>query len=129
MLNSDSPTLPTEYLIRTAELLFAPGERVVLGPAEDGGYYLLGAKQAHAHLFADIVWSTDSVADATRARVQELGLELVELPVWYDVDDRSALTRLIEEAGRRGPHFLAPASRAALDAMRIDAAKFSLAAE
>ena len=129
VLNSDSPTLPTEYLVRAAELLLAPGERVVLGPAEDGGYYLLGAKQAYAHLFADIVWSTDTVAEATRARVAELGLELVELPMWYDVDDRQALTRLFDEAGRPGAHYPAPASRAALNAMRINPAQFAFAAE
>jgi rSAM/selenodomain-associated transferase 1 len=97
VLNSDSPTLPTSFLCRTAEALTQDGDRVVLGPAEDGGYYLLGMKQAHARLFADIAWSTDSVAETTRARAAELGLEVVELPTWYDVDDHAALTRLIAE--------------------------------
>ena len=129
VLNSDSPTLPTAYLVQAARLLLAPGERVVLGPAEDGGYYLLGAKAAHAELFADIAWSTDSVAEATRARVRALGLDLVELPMWYDVDDRHALDRLCREAGTSGRHYAAPASRAALDAMRINPATFALAAE
>ena len=78
LLNSDSPTLPTALLVRAARALLAPGERVVLGPAEDGGYYLLGMKQPHAHLFADIAWSTDSVAAATRARAAALGLEVVD---------------------------------------------------
>ena len=59
LVNSDSPTLPTAVLIRAARALLAPGERVVLGPAEDGGYYLLGMQQPHAQLFADIAWSTD----------------------------------------------------------------------
>lgn len=97
VLNSDSPTLPTEYLIRAAALLAAPGDRAVLGPAEDGGYYLLGLKQAHAHMFADITWSSAHVATETRARAAEIGLELVELPAWYDVDDESALERLAKE--------------------------------
>ncbi len=120
VLNSDSPTLPTAHLIRTAELLLAPGERVVLGPAEDGGYYLLGMKSAHAHLFANITWSTETVADDTRARAAELGLELVELPVWYDVDDRSALARLLSEAGREGEaHYHAPTTARAIAAMSL----------
>jgi uncharacterized protein len=97
VLNSDSPTLPTEVLVRTAVALAAEGDRVVLGPAEDGGYYLLGMKAAHAHLFSDITWSTASVAATTRVRAAELGLELVELPAWYDVDDQAALDRLLDE--------------------------------
>ncbi len=87
LVNSDSPTLPTALLIQAARALLAPGERVVLGPAEDGGYYLLGMKQPHAHLFADIAWSTSSVAAATHARAVALGLDVVTLPAWYDVDD------------------------------------------
>src|ERR1700735_3202134 len=74
LLNSDSPTLPTAQLSRAAAALAEAGDRVVLGPAEDGGYYLIGMKAAHAHLFRDIEWSTDRVADQTRARIQALGL-------------------------------------------------------
>jgi hypothetical protein len=51
----------------------------------------------HAHLFQDIDWSTDRVAAQTRTRASALGLELLELPVWYDVDDRDGLTRLLDE--------------------------------
>ena len=97
VLNSDSPTLPVDALVRAAEALAADGDRIVLGPAEDGGYYLLGMKAAHAHLFANITWSTDSVAAVTRTRAGELGLEVVELPAWYDVDDEAALERLLIE--------------------------------
>ena len=97
VLNSDSPTLPTAVLVRTATALAAPGDRVVLGPADDGGYYLLGMKAAHAHLFADVAWSTDSVAETTRTRAAQQGIDVVELPVWYDVDDQAALTRLLRE--------------------------------
>ncbi len=102
LLNSDSPTLPTALLRRAARALAAPGDRVVLGPAEDGGYYLIGAKAPHAHLFEDIDWSTDHVADQTRARVRALGLDLVELAPWYDVDDHATLRRLIAELGAPG---------------------------
>ena len=71
---------------------------MVLGPADDGGYYLLGMKAAHAHLFADIAWSTDSGGRQQRGvRAAELGLEVVELPSWYDVDDPESLNRLAAE--------------------------------
>ncbi len=98
LVNSDSPTLPTASLIRAAHALLLPGERIVLGPADDGGYYLLGMKQPHAHLFADIAWSTSGVAAATCSRAAALGLDVVTLPSWYDVDDAATLNRLVADA-------------------------------
>ena len=121
VLNSDSPTLPSAVLTDAVRALLAPGERVVLGPAEDGGYYLLGMKAVHARLFANIAWSTDSVAEATRSRARGLDLEIVELPVWYDVDDDSALRRLIAELvveGKPG-QLEAPATASALRQMGL----------
>jgi glycosyltransferase A (GT-A) superfamily protein (DUF2064 family) len=97
VLNSDSPTYPTAFLEQTAARLLLDGERAVLGPADDGGYCLLGLQAPHAAAFADIAWSTDVVAAQTRARVAGLGIELVELPPWYDVDDAAALRRLLAE--------------------------------
>ena len=108
LLNSDSPTLPTVLLCRAADALAAPGDRVVLGPAEDGGYYLIGAKAAHTHLFEDIDWSTERVAAQTRERARSLGLEVVELPPWYDVDDLASLSRLLSELDRPPSEGLAP---------------------
>jgi uncharacterized protein len=100
VLNSDSPTLPTALLIETAELLARPGERAVLGPSTDGGYYLLGLKAAHRRLFEDITWSTDRVAAQTLARARELKLDVHVLPAWYDIDDIGDLRRLSEELRR-----------------------------
>src|SRR6516225_1498290 len=77
LLNADSPTLPASALCQAAEALAAPGDRVVLGPAEDGGYYLLGMKARHGRLFEDIRWSTENVAAETRDRAATLGLEVV----------------------------------------------------
>ena len=99
VLSSDTPTLPTRILVEAAERLLAPGDRAVLGACDDGGYYILGLKRAHAHLFAGIAWSTDTVADATRARAAEIGLDLVELEPWYDVDDAASLRALVRETG------------------------------
>ena len=115
VLNSDSPTLPTAVLVRLARTLAEPGQRAVLGAAEDGGYYVLGMQRPHAHLFADIAWSTDRVAAQTRARAAEIGLDLVELPTWYDIDDRAALRRLLAGEPARADGLLpyaAPATAA-----------------
>jgi len=94
VLNSDSPTLPTALLVETARELARPGDRAVLGPSSDGGYYLLGLKRAHRRLFKDVAWSTDEVARQTRERAAEIGLDVHVLPEWYDVDDVAALQLL-----------------------------------
>jgi hypothetical protein len=99
VLNSDSPTLPTSLLVATAAALARPGDRAVLGPSSDGGYYLLGLKLAHRRLFDDIAWSTERVAEQTLERAREIGLEVFRLPVWYDVDDAESLNRLRAELG------------------------------
>ena len=96
LIDSDSPTVPTEAFAAAVSALQAPGDRVVLGGSDDGGYYLIGLKQAHAAPFEQITWSTGSVLAETVERVREAGLELVQLPVWYDVDDGATL-RLLEE--------------------------------
>jgi rSAM/selenodomain-associated transferase 1 len=94
VLNSDSPTLPTSLLVETAQVLAQPGDRAVLGPAVDGGYYLLGLKQAHARMFEGIAWSTSRVAEQTVTRAREIGLDVHMVPPWYDVDDIDALRML-----------------------------------
>ena len=95
LIDSDSPTVPTAALAAAVAALQMPGDRVVLGGSVDGGYYLIGLKQAHAAPFERITWSTGSVLAETVERVRQAGLELVELPVWYDVDDGVTL-RVLE---------------------------------
>jgi rSAM/selenodomain-associated transferase 1 len=97
VLNADSPTLPTAFLVETAEVLARPGDRAVLGPSSDGGYYLLGLKFAHRRMFEDIAWSTERVAEQSLARAREIGLDVHMLPAWYDVDDIDGLRRLQAE--------------------------------
>ena len=122
VLNADSPTLPTEYLTKAARALAQAGDRAVLGPSADGGYYLLGLKQPHRRLFEDIDWSTPRVAEQTRERAAELGLELVCLEPWYDVDDAAGLRQLIDDLVSTGPPrgdfmYASPHTRAALSQM------------
>ena len=64
----------------------AAGTDVVLGPAHDGGYYLVGLSRLYRGLFAGIEWGTDQVLQDTRKRVAQLGLKLYELPVRRDLD-------------------------------------------
>lgn len=111
VLNSDSPTLPTQILVEAADWLGQPGDRAVLGPSSDGGYYLLGIKRPHARLFEDVAWSTERVARQTLDRAAELGLPVHLLPTWYDVDDAAALRMLHAELfegrsfdGEHSPH-------------------------
>ena len=105
LVNGDSPTLPPTVLSAAIEALRAPGDRLVLGPAADGGYYLIGLRTAHARLFADIAWSTPAVLATTLQRAGEIGLETRLLPVWYDVDDEETLHVLIGELEGRGLPF------------------------
>lgn len=97
VLNSDSPTLPTALLVETARVLALPGDRAVLGPSIDGGYYLLGVKQRHRALFEDIAWSTEHVARQTLEQAARIGVQVHTLPAWYDVDDLEALRMLRSE--------------------------------
>jgi len=97
MINSDSPTLPAAYLRESAALLRMPGDRVVLGAADDGGYYLIGLKHPHRHLFHRIDWSTERVFAQSVERAATIGLEVARLPPWYDVDDAASLRRLCRE--------------------------------
>jgi rSAM/selenodomain-associated transferase 1 len=119
VLNSDSPNLPTRVLRAAQAVLAEDGDRVVLGPAEDGGYYLLGMKQAHAPLFAHIDWSTDRVAAQTRQRAADIGLDVVELDMWYDVDEPENFFRLLTE-------LVTPATRDAYAAPRTKTAAHRL---
>jgi len=120
LINSDSPTLPRSILVRALNLLAKDGDRVVLGAAEDGGYYLIGLKHAHRNLFNEIAWSTSDVLARTRQRAAEIDLPVELLPPWYDVDDAVTLTRLCEELLFTSPSngaYPAPHTRAFLEAI------------
>jgi rSAM/selenodomain-associated transferase 1 len=97
LIDSDSPTVSAKNFTEAVELLSTSDDRVVLGPSDDGGYYLLGLKEAHRHLFEQIDWSTERVLDQTIQRATEIGLEAKLLPTGYDVDDAPSLRRLCDE--------------------------------
>ena len=120
LVNGDSPTLPARFLVQAIETLREPGDRMVLGPASDGGYYLIGLKHPHKQLFTRIAWGTDTVARSTCERAAEIGLATMLLPEWYDIDDVETLGWLKDELAGHSTRFrsggLAKASRAFLKA-------------
>jgi hypothetical protein len=69
----------------------------VLGPSEDGGYYLIGLKRPHRQLFERIAWSTADVLAHTIERAADINLPVELLPTWYDVDDAATLRLLCNE--------------------------------
>ena len=97
LIDSDSPTVPAENFAGAVELLSTTEDRVVLGPSDDGGYYLIGVKKPHQHLFKQIDWSTERVLNQTMQRATEIGVEAKLLPIGYDVDDGASLRRLCNE--------------------------------
>jgi glycosyltransferase A (GT-A) superfamily protein (DUF2064 family) len=104
LINSDSPTLPLAIL-RAAVDAVGSGDNVVLSPAHDGGYTLIGLSRLHARLFEDIPWSTSAVHRLTVERAAEIGLPVVNVPGWYDVDDEASLRLLEDEFAGQPPAF------------------------
>jgi len=92
LIGTDCPPLGEAYLARALASLRRAD--AVLGPAQDGGYVLLGLKRAAPELFSSIPWGTDRVAATTRDRMDTLGWDWAELPVLWDLDRPDDLTRL-----------------------------------
>jgi uncharacterized protein len=97
LIDSDSPTVPAIAFEQAVAELARPGDRIVLGPSNDGGYYLIGLKRAHAEPFANITWSTAAVYAETIAAAKAASIETIVLPLWYDVDDAATLDVLTAE--------------------------------
>lgn len=97
LIDSDSPTVPEHHFAEAVRFLRKGGDRMVFGPSDDGGYYLIGLKKAHRELFEGIDWSTERTSEQTMEKAKKLGLNLELLPAWYDVDDRATLQRLCGE--------------------------------
>ena len=91
VIGTDCPALTAEHL-RTAAAALDDAD-VVLVPAKDGGYVLIGARASHPGLFSEIAWGTASVMQETRARITALGLTAIELPALWDVDTEADLAR------------------------------------
>ena len=91
-IGTDHPTLPIEYV--TAAFDAVMGHDLAIGPADDGGYYLLALREPHDELFDGMPYSTADLFAATLGSADASGLLTLELPLWYDVDDAESLARL-----------------------------------
>lgn len=106
-VNADGPTLP-HSLLYDAIRMTESGDKAVIGPALDGGYTIVGMARPHEALFTDIDWSTDKVFAQTRSKALRLNLPVVELPLWYDVDDEASLILLASELSGKPLSFAKP---------------------
>ena len=97
MIDSDTPTLPTALLARGVSEAASKERDLVLGPTEDGGYYLIGLRRLVPGFFDGMPWSTPAVFDETERRARRLGLSVARLGAWYDVDTGADLARLAAE--------------------------------
>jgi hypothetical protein len=121
LIDSDSPTISADIYAEAVGLLSKPGDRVVLGPSEDGGYYLIGLKRNRRELFDRIDWSTERVFEQTKQRAQEVQLEVSLLPIGYDVDDAKTLRRLNDELlSAKSTNDVAPSTRNFLSTLKLN---------
>jgi rSAM/selenodomain-associated transferase 1 len=98
VMDSDSPTLPPAYIAQAFTSLEGAAD-VVIGPCDDGGYYLIGLKRPQPRLLREIEMSTPHVVRDTLALADQLGLRVALLPAWYDIDTVAELERLRSELG------------------------------
>lgn len=96
LVGTDVPSLPLTHYRQAFDLLET--HDLVLGPARDGGYYLIGLTQPVADLFHDIPWSTDHVLATTRERAAGRALKTALLPTWRDVDTLDDLRAVIRDS-------------------------------
>jgi uncharacterized protein len=115
LIDSDSPTVPEKAFAQAVDFLAQDKDAVVLGPSDDGGYYLIGLKKLHRRLFEAIDWSTERVLEQTVDAARKLELPVHLLSTWFDVDDRVTLSRLCHELfgsnGSESRSVAAPATR------------------
>ena len=109
VIGSDSPNLPAAY-VQTAFACLDDGADVVLGPSDDGGYYLIGLRARQPRLLCEVPMSTPTVLIDTLSIAKELSLHVALLPIWYDVDTATELRRLVNDL-RDAPADVAPHTR------------------
>ncbi len=92
IIGSDTPNLPVDY-IKEAYVRLDKND-LVLGPSEDGGFYLIGFTQPCADLFSGVQWSADKVFEKTVSNAKNSGKKVAALKEWYDIDDAAGLAKL-----------------------------------
>ena len=112
---SDTPDLPAAVVSEAREVLAAGHFQVALGPATDGGYYLVGLTEPQPALFQGPAWSSNTVLESTLKTARERGLTVHLLPAWTDIDTSADLIAFLHRAGPRPQ----PGWRSRLEAMRL----------
>jgi rSAM/selenodomain-associated transferase 1 len=100
IIDSDTPNLPDHYLAEAVERIGDRGTDAIFGPAEDGGYYLVGLRRPLPALFQGITWSTPVVLEQTLRHAAAVGLRVHLLPPWFDVDTAKDLVRLADDLAK-----------------------------
>jgi len=119
LIGSDSPDLPFDRIVQAFSVL--QQHELVIGPCDDGGYYLIGMSRMIPEVFADIDWSTSDVFDQTIRRAAAAGVQPAVLDSWYDVDELKDLRRLamnLTTAGKSGLPLHLPHTAAVLQSIR-----------
>lgn len=120
IVGSDLPTLPTAHVAEA--LARSRPAAVTLGPAADGGYYLIGLQApepgaAIPDLFTDVRWGSPAAFDDTVRAAARAGMSVERLPAWYDVDDEAGLARLRGDVGPAREERRAPATARVLESL------------
>ncbi len=115
LIGSDTPDLPHEIIERAFAAL--DDADAVIGPAEDGGFYLVGVRSTHPDMFAGVEWSTDTVFERTVSNLRRLGWRVAVLDEWGDVDDLASLFALARRLDAAEAAGRAPATRSAIAAI------------
>jgi len=98
VIGTDSPTLPPEYVAQAFGHLQSHEDGVAIGPADDGGFYLIAVSRPREGIFDGVTWSSDRTYEQTVANIKSIGdVDLLVLPRWYDVDEPADLARLIAQ--------------------------------
>jgi rSAM/selenodomain-associated transferase 1 len=115
LIGTDTPDIPASFLVEAFERLWRCD--LVVGPASDGGFYLVAVKETHAGLFDGLRWSTPSVCAGLLENAHRLGLSVSVLPEWGDIDD---LASLAVAAGRIAGSGRAPRTGRALERLSLE---------
>lgn len=100
-IGSDTPHLPLAFLVEAFSRLASPDTEVVWGPADDGGYYLVGMNRMVPELFENIPWSTADALTVSRERARSAGVHTALLPPWYDIDTPADLLKIQNDIDRK----------------------------
>jgi rSAM/selenodomain-associated transferase 1 len=117
LIGADSPTVPATVLKEAIRVIGNSEHQIVLGPSQDGGYYLIGLNSRYPELFEGIAWSTNMVVRQTTQRANSVRLSIYSLPTHYDIDNANDLAKLCDELlgpARPSDKTIAPITRSFL---------------